>query len=258
MKSKKIVLALSLVIALGATLMAGGSLAWFTDTDEAVNTFTMGGVEIRQIETNQNGTPFSSDQPLIPAISNTTDTPTDDPNFIHKIVTVKNVGTSKAYVQTYIAVPKALDNGLLKWDVNLDDDHWKAVDGDLTVDGIQPVGTADYDLDGNGSKEANALNVYLYRYTAALDKDAATTTLLNGVYIDETADMKAHHDDTAYPDKVTSAYFVWKGSELTDYDLNAIKKLTVLVATQGVQADGFTDADNALGTAFPNHPWKNN
>lgn len=254
MKNKKIVLALSLVLALGATLMVGGSLAWFTDTDEAVNTFTMGGVEIKQFETNEDGSQFTSNQPLIPVGSN--NTPTDDPNFIHKIVSVKNVGTSKAYVQTYIAVPAALDNGLLKWDVNLADDHWKAVDGDAAVDGIQPVGTADYDLDNNGSKEANALNVYLYRYTAALEKDMTTTTLLNGVYIDQAADMKAHHDDADHPEEVTSAYFVWNGSELTDYNLNTIKKLTVLVATQGVQAEGFTDADNALGTAFPNHPWK--
>ena len=45
MKNKKIALALSLVLALGATLMVGGSLAWFTDTDEATNTFAMGSVE---------------------------------------------------------------------------------------------------------------------------------------------------------------------------------------------------------------------
>lgn len=253
---KKKLFALGLVLALGATMVVSGSLAWFTDTDETVNTFTMGGVEIKQIETDEDGSPFTHNQPLLPVISN--NTPTDDPNFVHKIVTVKNVGTSKAYVQTYIAVPAALDNGLLKWDVNLDDNHWKAVDGNLNVDGVQPVGTADYDLDGNGSKEANALNVYLYRYTAALgtdDIDNTTTTLLNGVYIDQAADMKAHNDDPEHPDKVTSAYFVWEGRELTDYDLNTIKKLSVLVATQGVQAEGFTDADIALATAFPNHPW---
>lgn len=254
MKNKKIALALSLVLALGATLMVGGSLAWFTDTEETTNTFTMGGVEIRQIETNEDGSSFTHNQPLVPVGSN--NTPTDDPNFVHKIVTVKNVGTSTAYVQTYIAVPKALDNGLLHWDVNLDAGKWKAVDGDLNTDGIQPVGTADYDLDGNGTKEANALNVYLYRYEVALAKDEVTTELLNGVYIDQAADMKAHHDDAQHPEEVTSAYFVWNGSELTDYNLTKIQKLPVLVASQAVQAEGFTDADNALNTAFPNHPWK--
>ena len=46
---KKILLIASLVIIL-AMLAIGGSLAWFTDNDEATNVFTIGSVEIDQIE----------------------------------------------------------------------------------------------------------------------------------------------------------------------------------------------------------------
>lgn len=43
---KKKILSLCLVLALGATAIIGGTLAYFTDTDDAVNTFTTGNVEI--------------------------------------------------------------------------------------------------------------------------------------------------------------------------------------------------------------------
>lgn len=47
---KKKILALCLVLALSATAIIGGTLAYFTDKDEAVNTFTVGNVKIQLIE----------------------------------------------------------------------------------------------------------------------------------------------------------------------------------------------------------------
>ena len=44
---KKKILALCLAATLAAAAIAGGTLAWFTDTtDAAVNTFTMGSLKI--------------------------------------------------------------------------------------------------------------------------------------------------------------------------------------------------------------------
>ena len=37
---------LSLVVALAATAVIGGTLAYFTDTEEKTNTFTVGNVDI--------------------------------------------------------------------------------------------------------------------------------------------------------------------------------------------------------------------
>ena len=256
MRNKKIALALSLVLAMGATLMVGGSLAWFSDTDETTNTFTVGSVEIVQNETNADGTEFTQDQQLIPVGSNAT--PTDDANFIAKQVTVKNTGKNPAYIQTSIAVPAALDNGLLHWDCNLSTGAWEAVDGDENEAGVQPVGTADYDLDGDGTTEV--MNVYQYRYAVALAKDATSPVLLNGVYIDQAADMDVVRDVN---NVATEAYFLWDTDNDGDldkvdgYDLVKIEKLPVLVATQAVQSQGFSSASEALNAAFPAHPWAN-
>lgn len=258
MSNKKKILALSLVLALGATLMVGGSLAWFSDTDEVTNTFTVGSVEIVQNETNADGTEFTQDQQMIPVVENGKTNPAEFANFIHKIVTVKNTGKNPAYVQTFIAVPAALDNGLLRWDCNLSAGGWEAVDGDAGAAGIQPVGTAAYDLDGDSTSEV--MNVYQYRYAAALDKDTTSPVLLKGVYIDKAADMDAIYDAGG---NVTEAYFLWDTDNDGDldkvdgYDLIKIEKLPVLVATQAVQAQGFASASEALNAAFPTHPWDN-
>lgn len=47
---KKKILALCLVIALAATAIIGGTLAYFTDTKDVTNTFTVGNVSIKLIE----------------------------------------------------------------------------------------------------------------------------------------------------------------------------------------------------------------
>ena len=55
---KKKLLAMCLVVALAATAIIGGTLAYFTDTDKETNTFTAGGVKIDLIEQqgNEDGT----------------------------------------------------------------------------------------------------------------------------------------------------------------------------------------------------------
>lgn len=47
---KKKLLALVLVVALAATAVIGGTLAYFTDTEKATNTFTVGNVDIKLTE----------------------------------------------------------------------------------------------------------------------------------------------------------------------------------------------------------------
>ena len=47
---KKKILTMALVVALAATAIVGGTLAYFTDTKDATNTFTVGNVEIELIE----------------------------------------------------------------------------------------------------------------------------------------------------------------------------------------------------------------
>lgn len=61
---KKEVLALCLVIALAATAIIGGTLAYFTDTKDATNTFTVGNVSIALTEPNWEGS-GSQDAPEV-------------------------------------------------------------------------------------------------------------------------------------------------------------------------------------------------
>lgn len=258
MSNKKKILALSLVLALGATLMVGGTLAWFSDTDEVTNTFTVGSVEIEQNETNKDGSEFTQDQQLIPVVENGKTDATEFANFVFKKVTVENTGKNAAFVQTFIAVPAALDNGLLHLDVELVSGGWAAVNGG------QPVDTKTIEWDGDGDEQTTDdvvhldMNIYQYRYAVALAKDETSPVLLNGVYIDKAADMDVIRDADG---DATEACFLWDidGDKDLDkvegYDLVKIEKLPVLVATQAVQAQGFNDAATALNSAFLHHPW---
>ena len=103
---KKKIIALCLIVALAATAVIGGTLAYFTDTDSAKNTFTVGGVSIELIEqqTSENGlVSFEQSKPLVPGKSN-------DGNAQSKIVTVKNTGENDAWVWVDMLIPSALLN----------------------------------------------------------------------------------------------------------------------------------------------------
>ena len=63
---KKKILSLCLVVALAAVAVIGGTMAYFTDTDTAANTFTHGNVKIDLVEKNADGSDFTQDQKLLP------------------------------------------------------------------------------------------------------------------------------------------------------------------------------------------------
>ena len=77
---KKKIMAMCLVIAMAATAVIGGTLAYFTDTDKDVNVMTMGTLEIVQNETKRDGTAYEDKQVLYPAVYYT-----KDANFDKKV-----------------------------------------------------------------------------------------------------------------------------------------------------------------------------
>lgn len=245
---KKLVVA-SLAIALIA-IAVGGTLAYFMASDEATNTFTIGSVEIQQVEEQRvdstkeftatdNLEAFENDKQLIPVISNTT--PTDDPNFQDKYVTVDNIGKNAAYVQTFVAVPEALiDSGVLYIQAG-SQGGWAA-----PVD----VATVEESAIVEGSTSTVKYAVYKYVYNSALVKETSTTPVIEGVYISQDADMDVTYDTNGV---ATSAQFTMNGTAVTGFD--ATQKVNVYVVSQAIQADGFSDVATALAN-FGTHPWE--
>lgn len=91
---KKKILTLCLVVALAATAVIGGTLAYFTDTDTKTNVFTAGDIKIAIEEIFPEGE-------LMPG------TATD--NNLQKEVYVKNIGSNDAYMWIEVLIPAALD-----------------------------------------------------------------------------------------------------------------------------------------------------
>lgn len=231
---KKKILVISAVVALLAILAVSGSLAWFSDTDEVTNVFTVGSVKIEQNEVGADGNPFVQEQVLMPVVK--ADDPTDE-NYIAKIVDVTSTGENPAYVRTHIAIPTKLV-GTLILDLS-DSTKWIPAtnyESTTTVDGEE-------------------YTVYSFTYTEALNKGDVTDDLLLGVYIDPKTDLKDNpatteadmefcYYDANAKDYVFTGYVAWKA------DGTASEKVNVLVATQGCQSQGFTDAQTALDTVF--------
>jgi len=98
---KKKILALCLVVVLVATAITGVTLAYFTDTDEKTNTFTVGNVNIHideWMEDEEGEWEEYEDQELHP-IDNTKIT-------CNKLVETVNDGSEDAYIRTFITCPK--------------------------------------------------------------------------------------------------------------------------------------------------------
>ncbi len=103
MKNRKLLLIVSLVLAL--TMSLGGTLAYLQDTDSDVNIMTVGNVDITQLENDKADGGFENGKPLYPAYYEGDDwmQADADDGMIEKRVNVKNEGPSEAYVRTLIA-----------------------------------------------------------------------------------------------------------------------------------------------------------
>ena len=93
---KKKILALSMCIALAAIAIVGASLAYFTDTKTAKNTFTMGNVQIKLDEANINDLEgdrvTSNEYNVYPGL------------VVDKDPTVHNTGKNGAWVRAIVTI----------------------------------------------------------------------------------------------------------------------------------------------------------
>ena len=251
---KKKITALCLCVALLAIAVVGASLAYFTDTDNATNTFTVGTVKIDLIEQERDGQgglqDFTQDQVLMPIVGSAQgEQVTVDgvklpaaKNYVDKIMTIKNTGVSDAYVRIFVAVPTALQNGQTPNAPRYDVLHWN-FNGDSCAQGQwtdEIVVANPTVIDGVEYK------IYSRTYTTALKADEVTATpAYIGFYLDKTVDMNAEGKYTVD----------WgNGSEVINYDLS--KGVSIPVFAQAIQAEGFADATAAFAASgLPANPW---
>ena len=252
---KKKIVALCLCVALAVVAIGGATLAYFTDTDEATNTFTAGGVKIALVEQQRSAdhktlVSFEQNKNLMPIVGSaqgeqeTVDgvkLPTAK-NYVDKIMTIKNTGKSDAYVRIFVAVPTALQNGQTPNAPRYDVLHWN-FNGDSCAEGQwtdEIVVANPTEIDGVEYK------IYSRTYTTALKANEATATpAYIGFYLDKTVDMNADGDYTVD----------WgNGPEVIDYDLS--EGVEIPVFAQAIQADGFDSAEAAFAASgLPANPW---
>lgn len=251
---KKKILSIALVVAMIA-IIAAGSFAYFTDTDNENNTFTVGNVKIDLIEQQRNADStaledFEQNKNLMPIVGSAQGEqeevggvmlPTAE-NYVDKIISIKNTGASKAYVRVFVAVPTALQNGqtpnaprydVLHWNFNGDScaaDQWT---DEIVVANPTVINGVEY-------------KIYSRTYTTALDANEVTATpAYIGFYLDKTVDMNAEGQYTVD----------WgNGLEVIDYDLS--EGVEIPVFAQAIQADGFDSAEAAFAASgLPANPW---
>ena len=250
--NKKKLLVVAMVLSMVAVLAIGGTLAYFTDTDEATNTFTVGHIEIAQNETDRNGDAYTETEggnklfPLVGSAQTKDENGyADAANYVDKIVTVTVDSDSEpAYVRTFVAVPADLDDGPTEFDANQNILHWNGASAnDKSVAADTGYGNdnvwywtestdIDWPTDNNGGQWYGyqstiggiLYNVYVATHSTIVPAGQTTTPNLLGVYLDSGVDFNG----TNYLDQ---------NGDVIETEL--IKNAKVLVKTQAVQAEGF-------------------
>lgn len=249
LKEKIFTVCLSVIVAVVS--LAGASLAYFTDTADAENVFTVGKVSIALIERQRSGKgkleSFTQGKPLLPSLCSEEAFELDEfgmptaANYVDKIVTVENTGSSDAYVRVLVAIPAVLEaeepsDSILHWSTG----EYFVAEGDG-----EPVSASHGDYsekcklkaEGRATLGETEYNIYSFTYTDRLAAGEATEyASLTGFYLD--GNVGNGYDGEGKP------FYTFKGERITDFELS--KGITVPVFAQAVQAAGFEDAETAF------------
>ena len=252
---KKKLTAIFLCVALAAIAIVGASLAYFTDTDSATNTFTVGNVKIQLLESSLHrenagiangetsaselwsdvakegsgntskykaGDTFYTDAQIE---ANAAEYKCENVQLIpgrsyHKMPYVKNVGSNDAYIRIRVMIPADLDTAVLNSSM-------------YTSSAMsQKEFTMAIDQTGTMEREGVKYNVYTFTRIDPLAPNEMTYWNVWGtIYMDT---------------RVTSAQSEALFGENGPYP-NGV--FPVLVEADAIQAEGFADA-SAAWTAF--------
>ncbi len=231
--NKRKLLLLASVLCIAAILAVGSTLAYFTDEGKATNVFTMGSINIDLEETFDEET-----ADLFPGLD------------INKDVWVENIGESDAYVRVHIGIPAKMDDGDPNFNAVNNFLHFN-FDSESVAEGQWSWGTtASPAVPGaNGTTwnfyttnlNGEPYNVYVVTYTSVLEPGKATATYaMTKVYLDKSVDAVENEDGTI-------TYFDINGNKFT---MAKDDKVQIEVFAEATQTETFTDAFDALNTAF--------
>ena len=205
--SKKKILSLCLVIALAAVAVLGGTLAYFTDTAENTNTFTMGNVAITldeaPVERVEDEWVADEEAPRVEANEYANIYPGV---VLPKDPTVHNIGSYGAYVRVKITADLEALTGMQAEEdltniLDIDTDNWIFVE--KVVD--EEAGTV----------------TFIYNYNSELEAGDDTSAVFTEVSI---------------PAALTN-------EDIEEYGLD---KFEIKIVAEAIQADSFADVTEAF------------
>ena len=244
---KKSILVAAIAVMLVAALVVGGTLAYFTDTKDAKNTFTVGNVKIDLLESrlhreNAAGNPeLAVDDVTMEGSNNqskykagdsyfTDDQIKDDAKtykcedvklapgeYYHKMPYVVNTGKNDAYIRIRVMIPADLDTAILNSSM-------------YTTTAIKS-GEFTYAYDDSGTVERDGVKYNVYTFTR-IDPLAAGAMTYWNVW------GTIHMDADVTNEEIASLF--GEGKPYAD------GTFPVLVEADAIQADGFANATDAF------------
>lgn len=255
---KKTILVAAIAVMLVAALVVGGTLAYFTDTKSADNTFTVGNVKIDLLESSlhrenagiANGA--TSDSELwsdVEKLGSNNTSPykagdtfyTDDQikanareykcenvelnpgEYYHKMPYVVNTGKNDAYIRIRVMIPAALDTDILNSSM-----YTSSAIGDNESVKTREF-TYAYDNSGTVDRDGIKYNVYTFTRIAPLKAGEMTYWNVWGTI----------HMDTDVTNEEIASLF-GEGKPYAD------GTFPVLVEADAIQADSFANATDAF------------
>lgn len=212
---KKKILALSMCIALAAIAIVGASLAYFTDTKTATNTFTMGDVKIKLDETNVNDPEgdrvTSNEYNVYPGL------------VVDKDPTVHNTGKNGAWVRAIVTI----ENGM-NWLGLYNDNVWTAPQEEAFEALINNTLGEDWEIediayDMSSQDHPTSDFVATLKYTKILNAGEDTSAMFSKI---------------AFPAKMTGNDVTTRIAQNGEFGID--------VVAEAIQADGFTTWDAAF------------
>lgn len=230
--SKRKLLTLAMTVAMIAILAIGGTLAYFTDTDAAVNTFTTSNVSIDLKED------FKKDSLLMPGID------------VNKDAWIVNDGDQAAYVWAEILIPSALDDA---------DDNSPAAPGLGNSLHMNFPGKYSKEYAQNDNPSAKFYNeelsqLWIHQHNAdGVSYGYMGTETIEGVtynkhiaFYDE--ELGVGESTSLFMDKVYMDLKVKQGENgllLADGKTDYTGTWEIIVRAYGIQAEGFNDVISA-------------